>query len=541
VIFFAVAALFQNSFGTIFTLPAYILAVPIGIGFVILYEFITHYLKYEVTTRLINPNYNPSESAEKFSNEISLILDIANIAKLFNEVIDHTIRPGFSAIIFFPGFKDSKEHIVFENSQSGRSYPADLEILTSHLWRTIQPSTIIQDEIEYELEIGRYRNMGYVAKNIRTVMLGMEAKVLIPLRTKDRIIGLYIFGQKEADSPYTTQDLDFLTNLANSASVAIERAMLYSEVQQFAATLQTKVDVATAELLKTNADLAEALKSVQEARRREHDMMDVMGHELRTPISIVRNALAMLRREAQFSPGGQVPAEKFNKYIDMGLESSRREITLIETLLSSTKIDASRLQLYYTQVDFKDVVNDAIEGQRLNIGQKPLVIQYFPPTQEITVYCDRTRVQEIVDNFLSNAVKYTLQGTVAITQWRDENMGYISIKDTGIGVDAEDLQKLGKKFFRAKQYISGRDSTQVVRPGGTGLGLYVTFELIRAMGGHLWVNSQVGKGTTFTFTMPLYRGEKDNQFDQTFDPATAVNRDFITINGQAPQAPGAKE
>ncbi len=373
------------------------------------------------------------------------------------------------------------------------------------------------------------------------MMADLSIRVIYPIKTKDSTIGLLLFAQTESDYPFTQQDLDFISSTGKTLSAAIERSLLYTEVQEFAQTLQGKVDDATKNLQEANDSLQSTLNQLQEIRRRERDMIDVMGHELRTPMSIVRNALSLLEREYQ-KTNGNINPEKLQKYLEMGVESAKREVTLIETLLSATKVDASRIQLHLVKSDFKDVIHDSIEGQEAFIKEKGLTLVYNPPDHDIFVYCDRTRVQQVMDNFLSNAAKYTQAGEIKIDIWNTAEQGWISIKDTGIGVDEEDLKNLGKKFFRAKQYISTEDSQgeKIIRPGGTGLGLYVTFELIRIMGGELYVNSVVGQGTTFTWAMPLYKGQEEQQIDQTFDTDGKTRiHEHIIINGQPPTPPQA--
>lgn len=286
-------------------------------------------------------------------------------------------------------------------------------------------------------------------------------------------------------------------------------------------------------------DLQKAIEQLKEAHRRERDMMDVMGHELRTPIAIVRNAIMMLDRSYVKHAGTVAPAE-MRKYLDMAIESVRREISLIETLLSATKIDASRMQLALTKVDFKDVVNDALEGQRGLVVQKNLSIEVVLPKEDVFVFADRVSAQEIMDNFYSNAVKYTDTGTIRLTMWTDPEtkLAWVQIKDSGIGIAEEDLSHLGKKFFRANQYIPTNDpsTSKFIRPGGTGLGLYVAFNLVGVMGGKLYINSQVGKGSTFTFSMPMYTDQADTAIGAIF-PNGNTNRDHVILNGDAPQPP----
>jgi signal transduction histidine kinase len=253
-------------------------------------------------------------------------------------------------------------------------------------------------------------------------------------------------------------------------------------------------------------------------------------------MSIVRNALAMIRREQ--SKLGMVPPEKLAKYLNMGMDASRREISLIETLLSATKVDASRLQFHFKKVSISKGIEDAMVAQRGAIAEKGLQLVYEPPALDIALFVDQTRFQEIIDNFLSNAIKYTPTGNITIKIWQDADWGWLGIRDTGMGMDYEDLKNLGKKFFRAKQYIEKTTAgPKIVRAGGTGLGLFVTFELIRLMGGVLYVNSAVNQGTLFTIGFPLYKNQKDLHIDQSFGEITPQNRRHIVLNGNPPRHP----
>ncbi len=252
--------------------------------------------------------------------------------------------------------------------------------------------------------------------------------------------------------------------------------------------------------------MQKALTDLQESRRRERDMIDIMGHELRTPMSIVRNALSMM--DLIIRKEGQIPSDKQKKYVDIGLESARREANLIETLLSATKADAKGFQLTFEKVDLFDAVNDSLVGFTSQAKKKGLELTFEkdPAMAEAFIYCDRTRIQEIMDNFVSNAVKYTYKGFVKIRIEKRANMILTIVEDSGLGISKEDLSHLGKKFFRAKQYSEGHGAN-VIRPGGTGLGLYVAFALIKLMDGEFEIISELEKGSKFTFGMPGFSGQ----------------------------------
>lgn len=355
-------------------------------------------------------------------------------------------------------------------------------------------------------------------------LINIRSVVAYPIKTQGKTIGVvaYFLKDKGYDEVEDNKK-QLISTYTLQINIALENAYLYAESQA------------------TRQHLEDALYQLKEARRLEKDMIDVMGHELRTPISIVRNALVMV--EKQMERQRQIESSELHKYMDMALESTRREITLIETLLSATKVDAARMQLYFTKVDLKDVINDGIEGQKAQLEKKKEVqVTYTPPAEDIFVFADRTRMQEIMDNLYSNAVKYTLKGNITIRAWQDKDYGWISIADQGIGISAEDLQNLGKKFFRARQYVNDGgevEDTEIVRPGGTGLGLYVTYDLVRIMGGTLYINSEIGKGSTFTVSIPLFKNQADKQVDETFDIEDKSKHTHVLINKTLPQPPQA--
>jgi len=251
-------------------------------------------------------------------------------------------------------------------------------------------------------------------------------------------------------------------------------------------------------LQQKNKALEEALLKLEEVRRQEKDMLDVMGHELRTPISIARNSVVTLQKH--ISKNDTNP-EKLAKYTKMAVESIRREIALIETFLSTTKLEGGRMQVNPEKVSLKDVIHESLQGHMDLAKRNNTNIIFNEPDNDIYVIADKIRIQEVMDNFLNNAIKYTGEGNVEIKMYELEDLGWIDVKDDGIGISAENLQKLGRKFFRAQTLYN--QSNNVVNPSGTGLGLFVSFQLIDLMKGERKIISQEGQGSTFSFGLPL--------------------------------------
>lgn len=255
---------------------------------------------------------------------------------------------------------------------------------------------------------------------------------------------------------------------------------------------------------KLSKKLAKNLKETQEIRQRERDMFDILGHELRTPLGIARNSVYLLNKANEEK---DINPELLNKYLPIANEHLDREIRLVESILTGTKIENDRLNLILEKVDVTDVINDSLIAYRKRAKIKNLSIN-FNENKEAYVFADRTRIQEIVDNLIDNAIKYTEVGTVDIKIVQLVNAIRLEISDSGIGISKEDIAKLGNKFYRVNNYLDhNKDDMKLIRPGGTGLGMFVVFNLVKAMNGHIDITSTPGKGSTFAVTFPIYKGQ----------------------------------
>ncbi len=286
-----------------------------------------------------------------------------------------------------------------------------------------------------------------------TAILQLKSAVIYPLFVRGEPIGVVMYYLKRIDfHDLEEEEKRLFQTYTSQIAIALENANLYDKSQQIQANLQ------------------DALSELQESRRRERDMIDIMGHELRTPMSIIRNVLSMMDMIIQ--KDGSMTVDKQKKYVDMALESARREANLIETLLSATKADAKGFQLTFEKIHLLDVVHDSLVGFTSQAKKKGLDLSFMKDVsmKNAFVYADRTRIQEIADNFVSNAVKYTNEGTVEIILEETKDLIWFKVKDTGIGIGEADIPSLGKKFFRAQQY-SETNNLNIIRPGGTGLGL----------------------------------------------------------------------
>lgn len=236
--------------------------------------------------------------------------------------------------------------------------------------------------------------------------------------------------------------------------------------------------------------------------------MDIMGHELRTPLGITRNALLSLNMARQKAIDNKVDISQFESMMDVAIRNIEREIDLVETILTSAKIDNAKLVLNIKKTNLIKILEEVYQSYQESAEKKKLWIKKEFEETEISIEGDEIRLYQVFNNLVSNAVKYTNQGGVTIKAYKQKENAIVEIIDTGEGIPKESIDKLGKKFYRVNNYVNKSQNKEtiqnlVVRPGGTGLGLYVTFELIRLMKGEIKVKSQVGEGSKFTVSFPL--------------------------------------
>ncbi|MBP6976025.1 hypothetical protein KBB42_00285 [Candidatus Dojkabacteria bacterium] len=317
----------------------------------------------------------------------------------------------------------------------------------------------------------------------------------MPFSSRTQFDGVLLLGYRRDKYPLSVNEVNLLQKIVSNISVSIGRAILYQEVQDFSNSLKEKVNEQTKELQTKVIEL-------QEARRKEADMIDIMGHELRTPATVVKLNVELLQKYIKENP------QEFGKYVDRIKQAVETEIGLINTLLTSAKLEGNKVEIRHERVNVKDEIEMSIHGHERDI--KGDISVYTNVDSNLPeAYADRIRVAEVLNNLISNAIKYTDKGSITISATSGDNNIIVSIKDTGKGISKEDLSKLGNKFYRVDNYLD----SNIVRPGGTGLGLYITFGLVRLMGGTINVQSEVGKGSTFTFTLPKYNGQQVDRQD----------------------------
>ena len=287
----------------------------------------------------------------------------------------------------------------------------------------------------------------------------------------------------------------------------VENCRLYQSLQLSHASLEATVQQRTSELSERNQQLEEAKRAAEEAAKHKADFLSNMSHELRTPLNAVLGVARMLQSTSLSSEQEQ--------YVNIIANSGHLLLTIINDILDYSKIEAGCLSLTPVSTRLSDAIETAIHLCQPSAAAKGLDLSYWiQPSAPSHYLIDAVRLQQILLNLLSNGIKFTSQGSVsvevesnpvsgeAVLRLADTHLTpspstlhdiVVCVRDTGIGISEKDLSMLFKSFSQAKNIAA--------RFGGTGLGLVISKRLAEAMGGGIQCQSEVGHGSTFTFSV----------------------------------------
>lgn len=261
---------------------------------------------------------------------------------------------------------------------------------------------------------------------------------------------------------------------------------------------ETKINLLTAQLEGTQTNIScililHDLSREEELEEMRLDFVSMASHELRTPLTSIIGYLSVFINENK---------DKFQKeelaLLEKSLTSAQQLLTLIQNLLSVNKIEREQMSVAPQPLDYLPLVTKVVEDLKTQAIQKNIILTLHPAKEELPkVLADPLRIPEVITNLMANAINYTPSGgEVDVFLQVSPNEVTTTVADTGVGIPKEVLSKLFSKFYRGSHQV--KQTTK-----GTGLGLYISKSIIEKLGGKIWVESEEGKGSKFSFTLPL--------------------------------------
>ena len=306
-----------------------------------------------------------------------------------------------------------------------------------------------------------------------------HAHIVVPLKSRNRVQGV-LFLYPPPGYVLSPSDQRLFTTLGGQIGVAIENARLYRRTDE---ALQKRVVELTAALDEIEVERTKA----KEIERLKDDFVAMISHDLRSPLTAILAQADLLRRRA-----AQQGDTSCQKGVELILRSSQRMRAMISDLVDSARLESGQIVLRREPLAAGALIDDIVRALPAADRQRVKVVcpQDFPP-----VVADRDRIERAITNLLTNALKFSSAESQVTVQVRSEGTeAVVSVTDQGIGIDAEHLPHLFERFYRARPDKG---------PGGLGLGLYITRLLVGLHGGRLWAETVKGRGSTFTFTLPL--------------------------------------
>ena len=239
-----------------------------------------------------------------------------------------------------------------------------------------------------------------------------------------------------------------------------------------------------------NDELRRLYKELETASQHKSDFLASMSHELRTPLNAIIGFSQVLREGMV----GEVN-EKQREYLDDILSSGNHLLSLINDVLDLSKVEAGQVELEVAPFSLQDALQSGVVMVRERATTDGVQITVAESSDVNIVEGDERRVRQVIFNLLSNAVKFTPSGgSVDVRATRVNGDVQVSVADTGPGIAAEDLERIFEEFQQTEAGLEQRE--------GTGLGLALSKRLVELHGGQIWVESEVGEGSTFVFTLP---------------------------------------
>ena len=298
---------------------------------------------------------------------------------------------------------------------------------------------------------------------------GYRALLGVPLLFEQRILGVLVIWRREAKA-FAQEVVNLLQTFANQSALAVENARLFREIEHKSRQLEV-------------------------ASQHKSEFLANMSHELRTPLNAIIGFSEVLT-DRMF---GELN-DKQDEYLKDIYASGTHLLSLINDILDLSKIEAGRMELELTDFHLPTALDNALTLVRERAGRRSITLRMSVDERLGEVRADERKIRQVVLNLLSNAIKFTPEGgRIELAAVPKDGLVEVSVSDTGVGIAPEDQEKVFEEFRQV--------GTAEKKAEGTGLGLTLCRKFVELHGGRIWVTSQVGVGSTFTFTIPVRRGE----------------------------------
>jgi signal transduction histidine kinase len=430
--------------------------------------------------------YNLSRVLEAFSRELSVLKSLDELINAIRKNLTQVLYAGNITVLFrdpderflpLPGGRiagyQPEEHQTFFNWLEFRDDILDFE--------EVQISPAVPNEI-------RPQGVAYFQ--------AVDAELCVPLIYNRRLIGVINIGKKTNLEDFHPPDFQLLAILRHDISIALSNSQLFekvttlnSQLKSFNETLAQKVSLRT-------ADLEAAMEKLRKTDQLKTDFISMVSHELRTPMTAVKGALALALESTESA--NQDPV-LIHRLMLMGKSNIDRLINLIDDLLDLAKLEeAHKIPMNIRPTSLPLVLQKTADELAPLLQRKKIRLENLAAGQDLYVLGDQDRLLQVMVNLLGNAIKFSPEsGLIRLDAGKTGNLVECSVLDQGPGIAAEDLDRIFDKFGQTRTLTLTQNNLE-----STGLGLSIAKRIIELHHGKIWVESELGKGSCFKFTLP---------------------------------------
>ncbi|NCS83028.1 GAF domain-containing protein [Candidatus Saccharibacteria bacterium] len=412
--------------------------------------------------------YKDNYNVEQFYDELnSLVRSTINLRVLLHrsaELIQVALKAEY--VSFFVHSGDAR--VIFIGTEDAKRLPPeDIGLL---------------DELNAVVSIEDHA----ISPTVRRMLVSHRIAVVVPLHQNDALVGMMCLGEHKT-SQYTRRDLRLLRTVAGELAIGIQNTLSVQEIRDLNENLQQRIDAATKELRRSNAQL-------QKLDQAKDEFISMASHQLRTPLTSIKGYISMLME----GDVGKVSPEQ-KHLLQEAFVSSERMVRLIGDFLNVSRLQTGKFIIEKRPVDLAKLVRREIDGLESNAAARNIKFVYKQPKDIPAVDVDENKIQQVIMNFADNAIYYSKEASKIVVRLQKTAKGIeFTVKDTGIGVPLDEQAQLFNKFFRAT-------NARRQRPDGTGVGLYLAKRVVQDHHGEIIFSSKEGKGSTFGFRLPLQK------------------------------------
>jgi signal transduction histidine kinase len=358
--------------------------------------------------------------------------------------------------------------------------------------------SIVREVTELHRPISRYIS-DYAPGPVKTILIkdGWTTVVSIPLMAQEKVLGA-INALSQTKVQLSPEKLAVPASIGQQIGVAMDNARLFNQTLEYARQMEAARQAAE-----------EARYAAEKANSAKSDFLANVSHELRTPlVSIFGFARIVQRRLREriipLLPQNDLKSARVVEQVEDNLQiiltEGQRLTALINNLLDLEKIESGKMEWHMQSINLGDVIESALAATASLIDESRRELSVDIPEHLPPVYGEKDKLIQVMINLISNAIKFSQKGKIGV-QARQVNAEIIvSVSDEGVGISPTDQERVFEKFIQVGDTLTGK-------PMGTGLGLAICREILEHHGGRIWVESNLGKGSTFSFSLPVYIGE----------------------------------